>query len=809
MAISQRPSEYFGWYYRYNTRTTYSNFEDAGMDLFAPPGDQRQEAWLDLTNVLPTQGGGFRRRWGLNQVLTGLTNLTNPVRTLSYANYLDGGTYLLYTDGTRIHALTDTGSGFTDFGYVGSFPVSSPGWEGVVSRDYFYFGGGGTPIKGHISAGVPNTYDWGILYPPSDPTYKGEIKITGFGTGDNYTAPVVSVTDAIGSGSGATVSAVLNNGHISSFVVTAPGSGYVQPVVSISDGTGTGATAIAYTDLNSANSTYGQILAVLPAGPIALAGGRTYTFALQVSATGHTSDISMVQTLTATNQTLPNITNAVFNPPPQVGGTGQYLTPGWTSIDLSITLGPSIEPQVDTVLLLATSDGGSLENLYLVTALPLSTFSGGPRTRTYTDTLPDTYSAAYLTGAVLTTNDLYVSTDGFGGIYGIVGNLPPTTGTLYPIAHQGRLFSTDGATVYYSKSIVDVTTAAGLITSRWEESWPADNQLPIALQNETITALKSDGQNLHIGTTRNMYTCTGSDPGSFSVAANQFSETGVLSNELFTVVYSEGQPVGFMWLTPDYKVMWSDFNTYADIGTPVYPLLQEWDATFTPTARLQSFTYGPYNLVMLCYKRTTSAAPEFLVYETALRKWYRWVFGSPTSFIQTSESGPMCSCAYTHPSTGQRYLYFFTEDTGFPQTSRFYVAPPSNTGVNGINLYRYDPAYNQDLGAIGIGWNIQTTWQHLDDPQVIKVLNEIDALSSEPGLQGTIYTAFTEADMDSPTALLTAPFQTGILGNTKLYIAGGATRGRFFSFQFSSSSPGSNSQILNAFTVEHCPIARI
>jgi len=120
--------------------------------------------------------------------------------------------------------------------------------------------------------------------------------------------------------------------------------------------------------------------------------------------------------------------------------------------------------------------------------------------------------------------------------------------------------------------VEEVTTATGLITSKWEECWPGDYQLPVALNNERIIGLKSDGVNLHIGTDKSIFTVYGSGPSDFSVPSMAFAQTGILSNDAWTVIYAEGMPAGFVWITQDFKVMHSDFSTYREIGTPVYPI---------------------------------------------------------------------------------------------------------------------------------------------------------------------------------------------------------------------------------------------
>jgi hypothetical protein len=67
------------------------------------------------------------------------------------------------------------------------------------------------------------------------------------GLGTGYTStPSVAVSDALGSGSGAAVTAIRVGTQITSYVVTAMGQNYVLPQIVVSGGGGTGASANAF-----------------------------------------------------------------------------------------------------------------------------------------------------------------------------------------------------------------------------------------------------------------------------------------------------------------------------------------------------------------------------------------------------------------------------------------------------------------------------------------------------------------------------------------------------------------------------------
>ena len=80
------------------------------------------------------------------------------------------------------------------------------------------------------------------------PLPSGGVSVALGNGGTGYSAPVVTITDAYGLGTGATATAAVAGGVITGISVNTPGSGYYAPVVSISDATGTGATATATLD---------------------------------------------------------------------------------------------------------------------------------------------------------------------------------------------------------------------------------------------------------------------------------------------------------------------------------------------------------------------------------------------------------------------------------------------------------------------------------------------------------------------------------------------------------------------------------
>src|SRR5882757_8262637 len=1013
-------------------RTLFSSFNDAGLNPFDVGTAQDPNSHLELLNVLPAVDKGLRRRWGLSNILS-TPGMFQPVRSYAYNVTEDASdptntgqenliistdnqnfqTVAVQADGTN-NPLQNTlhGSLFTGTPPK-NFPSNTGNVYGLVSRRWFYSSNGvDTPQKVDPGYVTRNTqWNWGIDSPNgftavSTPGNAVSTITALGGTGTGYTTASVVISG--GGGSGATAVANIHNGMITSFTVTNPGTLYTSTPQATISGNGHGAAAVVvYTD-------GGTIAAVLPAGYINLAVGRTYTYAYQNSITGHTSDVAKGIVGQSTQFSYAGGAATVLSPATGVIGNIP-IGFGYSQIQVTITPTGFIDPQVDTLLLLATTDGGSLERLYGVTSVPLN--PAAPGTINYTDTLPDTLSDATLnspisappfslapvtaivyadtgsgrfsgtnlgapwfsatynslmfnphptqpggsdgypsilpgypvnngnqqrpfmnaflspggtyqsnivvqgngiqagvggnfnfqisltgqfyvttpgsytfsnftdssyvfavgngatyvsgprvfnglvnapitgipwtagqndngqdwhhtaaqnfvinfptagpytfeigystanhderclnilvngapilpsqgnpfsnnivyTGLTLLDGNLWADVDSYGNFLGITANGLPPANMKYTVLHQGRIFGTDGHSLYFSKNINEVTTSTGLITSKWEEAWDATNQLPISADNELITALKSDGSQLHIGTTKSIYTLSGDSPGNFSSPNMLFQQTGVLTHDLWSVIFAEGEPAGYMWVTPDLKVMYSDFNTYTNVGVPIYNILQNWDNNYNELATIQSFTFGPYNFAVLAFRQRTSAVAEDLIFETRLRKWYHWT-------VPDNGSGPLSTFVYQDPPTGYRAL-FFIDIVG-----------------NTTNYKLFDAGQTTDLGA-AIPYAIQTTWLPVGELNDLKVLNQIDIITDDASQTITCYGATQRTDFDNPIQIKRGPIVTGPLGTYKFFCAGARSKARFYSFRFenpnSSSVAYDPSNVLDAFEVEYFPM---
>ncbi len=106
---------------------------------------------------------------------------------------------------------------------------------------------------------------------PRGPITSIEVMSGGFG----YTAPVVSIADFYGVGTGATALASVTDGVISGIAVTNGGTGYVAPIVIIEDITGTGAAAKAAT-IPDPGTGIRKFVDPLPEIPVAVPDVVTY-----------------------------------------------------------------------------------------------------------------------------------------------------------------------------------------------------------------------------------------------------------------------------------------------------------------------------------------------------------------------------------------------------------------------------------------------------------------------------------------------------------------------------------------------------
>lgn len=473
------------------------------------------------------------------------------------------------------------------------------------------------------------------------------------------------------------------------------------------------------------------------AGSISLLSGRTYFYAFQNSKTGHTSDLgpASVSTGPITSQQIP-LSNIPVHP----------------------------DPQVDTVLILATADGNDETTLYLVTSLANGVTG-------FTDNITDT---------VLQTQSLYQYTDAYGNLHGVANNSQPPA-MFFPTKHKGRIYGANGSTLYFSKNLDEVTTANGLITAKYEEAWPAFNALDISQYAETIKGLMSDGETLWVGTERSIRRLIGDSPSNFQIPEVQFNEVGLYNQDVWKVTFYEGQPVGTMWLTPDSRVIASDFNTYQDVGWPIQDVLNSVNLSATVGPHACFVSDGPADYYMLYLPTGTNNYPDTVcVYNLRTQKWFIW---QPTDQITAS--------------------VFLVDATGAP---RWMFA------AQGGNIYEwvYKTIYDRgNLSPVTYPVSIKTSWLNFGDRTLRKALNQALYLGQSLNTSVQVEGAILDTDLDGSAAIVVpmTAVTPGPLGDLFWPLATYPTYHRWYRFTFTDPS-GTAQDILDGFSFETAPLFR-
>jgi hypothetical protein len=452
------------------------------------------------------------------------------------------------------------------------------------------------------------------------------------------------------------------------------------------------------------------------AGAITLESGRAYFAVFYNSTTGHHSDLSPVSAST--------------------GALNAQEVP------LS-NIPVSSDPQVTNVRILATADGGDQTVLY-----GLALIANG--TTTYTDNT-DEQSLLLL--------DVYQDTDEYGNLHGVAENTPPPTNSGICISHAGRLWILDGNALYFSKNLDDVTTASGLITGRYEEAWPGTYQMQISKDAENGTALYSDGVTLYIGTSRAVWRLTGDSPLNFSEPQVIYNETGVVNQDVMRRVFVEGQPVGGMWLTPDNRVILSNFNTYEDVGTPIQDVLNSINAAARTTCYASFVSANAFDLYLLAIPTGTATQPnQMVVFNCRTKQWSVWNLANTA----------LNAVFFTIPDGGAP-LWLFTDNIG--------------------NIFQFQSTATTDNGT-AIAGAATTAWQALGDPQLRKFVNDIELVASSGALSATVNGASDIAHFDTPNVVASgvAPVQS-LFGQWKLMLAAYPTVDRLYQLALTWTGP--------------------
>lgn len=469
----------------------------------------------------------------------------------------------------------------------------------------------------------------------------------------------------------------------------------------------------------------------IASGKVTLQKGRKYYCVFRNSTTAHCSDLSPVSATTGpiTNQNVP-------------------LADIPTSTDI----------QCDRKLILATADGGDEETLYFVADIPNAD----------TTLIDDTDETTLL------LRNIFYELDDVAMEHGVVGNQPPPNASL-PTKHRGRLWLIDGQFLRFSKSLDECMTSTGAITGRYEECWPVDNVIDISEGAETPRALLTDGTYLYVGTEREIRRVAGDSILNFSRPEMVFDNAGVLNQEVCQRVFLEGNPVGAIWLSPDFRCIQSDFQTYIDIGAPIQDILKRINPNHALKSCAAQVSDGEYDLYMLAVPLDQATEPNtILVYNLRTKTWAQWT-----------------------PSDNVSALLFNTTADGLPQLL-FASSSPAN-------VWSFDRQLSQDrvgVGPVNFNCVISTTWLSFEEPTERKCLNEIEVTTGDPDLQVTVEAASTQAQFVTPVPVVdSAPLVTSPFGTYKVSLAMTVTRERRYRITFTST--GNAFEVLNGYMVEY------
>lgn len=789
------------------------NFAATGQDSFTKPPAQDQGQWQNMINVQPVVRGSIERRWGYNPFATLAGNIA-PARLASFQSDSSNQRNILFQSPTSIQAFNEDGTSFNPSLFTLAAPPIATAVRSLTSRSYQYFFDGVRADMNKwdgsaVGFGPPNTTNgvsnWGID--------SGDITttISGGGAGGTTFGPLGPGTVAqTGSGNvwfnpngikvaGGTSASVLFNKSATSaklqgtnFGLGAAGTavlGIKMSVTCSADFTKPPFDApVMYVQLLKAGVPYGSIKHVTMSatlGTVVFGGasdlwGGSWTvadvnnvnFGAQIYVTGNGSvdepSDAVLDFLAATVTVTPG---AVGNSGDGVGidsfaagnvtltvGRTYYLTP-FNSItghygdisSASVTTGPITnqkmnlllavynDPQVDRKAILATADGNDPSVLFQVAEVSNAT-------TTFTDNTLD---------SDLILNQPLVFIDDQGNEFGCALNNPPPLGNI-AIKHQGRLWMAQGQNIFFTKSVNELTLPNGYIAGKYEEAWPADNYFDVSQGAETVSGFLSDGQTLYIGTQSHVRRLTGNDPTNFSEPEIVHPEVGVLNQEVWQIVYMEGAPAGAVWLTPDFRVIQSDFNNYLDIGHPVQDVLNSINSSAAITANGVYVSDGEFELYILSIPvNKTNYADVQLVYDLRSQKWVRWntTDGHAASLFNITAAGI------------PQWL--------FVQGSRSFI-------------FQYQATATTDNGT-AFPYSATTSWLHLGEPSKRKLLDEIE-VQGDGAMTVSVYGASNQADFNSPTLLFSGPPKVGPFGQFKVFLASRACKYRYYQVVFQPTS---------------------
>lgn len=767
-------------------RYVMDNFTGIGQDSFqiAPAQDQGQ--WQSLKNIMPVAQGVMKRRWGYTPLATGIDSATNEL--YEFQRDSDGTRYIVGAGGVSPQAISEDGLISNPSIYTPTDAASR--LRMIPSRSFAYFYNGTQADykkwNGDTTGGVSN---WGIAVDHTigavtqGPFAPGTATTSlGWTTPNNAKiADGVFTSTTIG-----TFRNSVGNLYLSNFGFFLPATAIVQGIqvdilgdftypsadsatpqyfVKLTpDGTAGNsestnvpttnsfATVGGPTDLwgntwnsaNISNSAFGVIITAFNPSIFHSATINIDFVRITITYLVDLSSVNVASTATPGDVTLTvgRIYYCVFNNPDtghfsDLNAASQSTGPvDSKKIDID-SIPVSADPQVTQKVILATADGGDPAILYFVAQIPNAQI-------TYTDDMPED---------TLLLQQQYLFTDDFGNEFGVTDNDPPPSGGKFAIKYKGRIWMAVGQNLYFSKSTSELTLPNGFIAGKYEESFPPSSYFDISEGAETVAGLLTDGNVLYIGTERHVRRLFGDDPSNFSEPEVVHPEVGVLNQETWKIVFTEGTPSGALWLTPDFRLIASDFNTYTDMGAPIQDVLNSINPlTARTNAHAMYVSDGEFDIYILAVPTGSNTfCDTHCAFDLRKQKWFVW-----------------------QPTNQSQAMMFNINASGLPQW--LFVA--------GSNLMQYKSTTYQDNG-VSYQTLAKTSWLHLGAPTTRKILDELEVVG-DSSILVTIEGASTQADFLSPTVLKSAvPLVVSPFGQLKVYLATVPAKYRYYRLTFS------------------------
>lgn len=804
-------------------------FSFAGQDSFTDPPGQDEDKFEALTNVLPPVQGDLDRRWGYtlfnSSIAGGAPTALQAYPTTLWSDDPATTRQLLIGTPQGFYPVSEDG---TVTGAAVNFESSIGPARGITSRGQFYVTGGGlnqrwnptytsstenwgidinNAASGPIGPDSPGTAASGAWTSPNNikvadginasftvanfpntgfhPTgTTGTITATNFGFVLNPAATITGVLVEIKNNETYTAcSSCLQRQPYYSVQLTYNGANigtFKSPVNTQPVGGGA-----AYTSAGASNdtwsatlnptivndSTFGVVINGFVQGtgsgiPATVNGVNFFIDHVRITVYVSAPPIAITSTAGAGSVTLVSgriyqvvFYNSQVAPQPfsdlnlQSASTGPVTS---KQIALgSITV--SNDPQVDRKKILATADGGDLTVMYELADLPNGQ-------TTYTDNTPE---------ASLLLANQYQSVLTDGTEVGVADNQPPPAGLQFPISHRGRIYGLVGSTLFFSKNEAELLTPTGVLAGRYEEEWPPLNNFPISTRAEYGRGLLSDGTVLYIGSDRRIYRLYGDGPDTFLAPQVLFENVGILNQDVWQMVFLMGNPIGAMWLTPDYRVIGADFNTYQDIGTPVQNILDTINPAAIQTAWAAYVGISIYNLYVLAVPTGSATQPNtLLVFDIKGKMWYTW------QLTDTVVGG-----------------FWWVSTGGTPQ---FLIQALSG------KLYTFTVGSYQDrIGDSPVSFPVimRTSWLALGDGTARKYLQEIEVSTGDPNMTVTVEGASSTSEFSAPnTVAANAPLVTKPRGSElAVYLAGSFARDRYYRFTFNATD--AQTDLLRSFNI--------